>query len=61
MTSSPQIDRKVVGQLACPACTGDLHLKALHLVCSACGRAYPVIDGIPVLITERAEPRNAPR
>lgn len=61
MTSSLQIDEDVVSQLACPACAGDLRLEAAHLVCSACGRAYPVVDGIPVLIAERAEPRNAPR
>jgi uncharacterized protein YbaR (Trm112 family) len=25
-----------------------------HLLCTACGRSYPVVDGIPVLIAERA-------
>jgi uncharacterized protein len=45
--------------LACPACRGDLRASAetapASLVCVACGRAYPIIDGIPVLIVERAE------
>jgi uncharacterized protein YbaR (Trm112 family) len=42
-------------QLACPACLGDLRAEEARLVCMACGRAYPVVDGIPVLIAERAE------
>jgi len=49
-----QFDEAVVSQLACPACAGDLRLATSHLVCIACQRAYPVIDGIPVLIKERA-------
>jgi uncharacterized protein len=53
-------------QLACPACGGDLHAHPASLVCSACGRAYPILDGIPVLIAERAAPapgeeKSAPR
>jgi uncharacterized protein YbaR (Trm112 family) len=48
-------DSSVVNQLACPACLGDLRLEEIRLVCAACGRTYPVVDGIPVLIAERAE------
>jgi hypothetical protein len=48
-------DPSVVDQLACPACLGDLHMKDARLLCAACGRAYPVVDGVPVLIAERAE------
>jgi hypothetical protein len=50
------IDAAVLSQLACPACHGDLHLDASHLLCVACARAYPIVDGIPVLIADRAEP-----
>jgi uncharacterized protein YbaR (Trm112 family) len=41
--------------LACPACFGSLRLDGAHLKCAACRRAYPIVDGIPVLIAERAE------
>lgn len=41
-------------QLACPACLSALHLSPQQAVCTGCGRIYPVIDGIPVLIVERA-------
>jgi len=54
-THSPAIDTGVLAQLACPACHGDLHAEGSCLVCSACGRRYPIVDGIPALIVERAE------
>jgi uncharacterized protein len=52
-------DPSVLDQLACPACRGQLRLEASRpetssLACESCGRAYPIIDGIPVLIAERA-------
>jgi uncharacterized protein YbaR (Trm112 family) len=63
-TDSPKFDASVVAQLACPACFGALRLDASqsaesHLVCAACSRAYPIIDGIPALIIERAEADRA--
>ncbi len=51
---SPSFDPSVVDRLACPACLGKLRLEEGALVCAACGRTYPVIDGIPVLIADRA-------
>ncbi len=52
-------DPSVVDQLACPACLGALRLEEDKLVCQACGRAYPIVDGIPSLIARREEnPRN---
>jgi len=41
--------------VVCPACWGELSAGAETLECGACGRKYPAIDGIPVLIVERAE------
>jgi uncharacterized protein YbaR (Trm112 family) len=43
------------GQLACPACLDSLRVEDGWLVCTGCARAYPVVDGIPVLIVERAQ------
>jgi uncharacterized protein YbaR (Trm112 family) len=51
----PAFDPAVLAQLACPACFGDLRLEGPRLVCIACRRAYAIVDGIPVLIVERAE------
>jgi uncharacterized protein YbaR (Trm112 family) len=51
----PSFDRAALGQLACPACYGDLQSEDACLVCTTCRCAYPIIDGIPVLIVERSE------
>jgi uncharacterized protein len=51
---SVAFDPEIVNQLACPACLGALRLEATHLVCAGCGHKYPIVDGIPVLIVERA-------
>jgi uncharacterized protein len=53
--SQSGFDARALDRLACPACFGALSAAAAQVVCAACGRAYPVIDGIPVLIAERAE------
>ena len=42
------------GDLACPVCFGSLTFSEVEVVCAGCGRRYPVVDGIPVLIAERA-------
>ncbi len=42
----------ILDQLACPACLFDLQLEKTALTCSGCGRVYPILDGIPVLIAE---------
>lgn len=36
-------------QLACPACYSELRMEADRLICTRCGAAYPIVDGIPVL------------
>jgi len=52
----PAFDPAILDQLACPVCLGALRLEEeTRLLCGACGRAYPVVDGIPVLIAGREE------
>jgi uncharacterized protein len=53
------VDPALLEWLACPACFGGLRVGDAQLVCMGCGRAYPVVDGIPVLIAERAEIRKS--
>jgi uncharacterized protein len=48
------LDSSVLELLACPACHGELRAEAAQLVCTACGRAYPIADGIPALIAAPA-------
>jgi hypothetical protein len=40
--------------LACPVCRGALVLDAEAVRCTGCARRYPVVDGIPVLLANRA-------
>jgi uncharacterized protein YbaR (Trm112 family) len=40
--------------LACPVCHQALQLELSYVVCTGCARRYPVIDGIPILLAERA-------
>ncbi|MFE1945088.1 Trm112 family protein [Streptomyces massasporeus] len=42
--------------LACPACHSSLTEQDTELICTdtSCGLAYPVRDGIPVLLVDEA-------
>ena len=51
---SVSFDQTVVADLACPVCHGGFELGDQRLVCLSCGRAYPIVDGIPILIADRA-------
>jgi uncharacterized protein YbaR (Trm112 family) len=54
-----QLDPQLMDILACPAEDhGPLRAEADAdvLVCTVCGRRYPVEDGIPVLLLDRAIP-----
>jgi len=49
-------DASIVSQIACPACYGDLRNDGrVRLICISCARSYRIVDGIPVLIVERAD------
>ena len=41
--------------LVCPADRAKLNLKGDALECTACGRRYPIRDGIPIMIVEEIE------
>ena len=44
--------------LACPQCKGEITPDESHdqLLCQACKLAYPVRDGIPVMLIDEATP-----
>jgi hypothetical protein len=49
------IDEAVLSLLVCPACHANLTLPDPEtLVCSGCGRRYPIRDGLPVLLVSAA-------
>ncbi|HSJ82642.1 MAG TPA: Trm112 family protein [Acidimicrobiia bacterium] len=51
------IDPQLAAILVCPVDKSDLSEDEAtsHLVCTKCGRRYPVQDGIPVMLVEEAE------
>lgn len=44
------LDPEFLKILACPECKTPLREHGETLVCAACSRAYPVRDGVPVLV-----------
>ena len=46
----------ILAVLACPKCRGPLARAPLGLACESCRVYYPIIDDIPVLLTEEALP-----
>ncbi len=50
------LDRKLLDILACPICKSKLHFdkEANELICRADKLAFPVRDGIPVMLEEEA-------
>lgn len=43
-----------IERLVCPVCRQRLALADGGVRCVGCGRLYPMADGIPVLIADRA-------
>lgn len=50
------MDKKLLEILVCPKCKGKLKLdkKADELICEKDALAYPIRDGIPVMLEEDA-------
>ncbi|MFQ5952729.1 MAG: Trm112 family protein [Candidatus Omnitrophota bacterium] len=49
------INKELLNILACPACKADVKLEGDKIICTSCGRRYPIRDGIPVMLVEEAE------
>ena len=51
------LDPKLLEILACPVCHGRIRERegGSRLQCLECGLQYPVLDGIPILLADRAE------
>ncbi|RTR06032.1 Trm112 family protein [Halomonas nitroreducens] len=50
------MDKELLAMLVCPLCKGKLkyNREAQELICRFDGLAYPVRDGIPVMLPEEA-------
>ncbi len=49
------IDKELLDILACPLCKVEVKLEEDRIVCTKCGRRYPVRDDIPIMLIEEAE------
>ena len=49
------VPKELLDILVCPVDKAKVHLQGDRLVCEQCGRAYPVRDGIPIMLVEEAE------
>ena len=50
------LTKDILNILACPACKGKLTARdnKSKLMCHSCGRAFPVREGIPVMLMDEA-------
>jgi uncharacterized protein YbaR (Trm112 family) len=50
------MDKQLAAMLVCPNCKGQLKFdrEAQELVCTFDGLAYPVRDGVPVMLEQEA-------
>lgn len=49
------IDQELLKILACPACKADVRLENGRIVCTKCGRRYPIKDDIPIMLIDEAD------
>ncbi len=58
------LDKDFLNLLVCPACKAPLLQDGDNLICQRenCGLRYPVEDGVPVLLVDRAtKPDDKPK
>ncbi|MCF6149679.1 MAG: Trm112 family protein [Candidatus Kuenenia sp.] len=49
------VSKELLEILACPLCKTDVRLEGDKIICTQCGRRYPVKDDIPVMLIDEAE------
>jgi uncharacterized protein YbaR (Trm112 family) len=49
------MEDKIFELIACPRCKGDLRREGDWLLCQACRKKYPIEEGVPILLSEKAE------
>ena len=48
------MNKELLDILVCPACRKGVKEQGKEVVCRACGRRYPVRDGVPVMLVDEA-------
>jgi uncharacterized protein YbaR (Trm112 family) len=50
--TKPVISPDLLALLVCPIDKQDVRLQGSELVCTSCGRHYPIEDGIPNMLVD---------
>jgi uncharacterized protein YbaR (Trm112 family) len=50
------INSELLEILVCPACRGKVEQKDQYIVCTACGRRYPIREEIPIMLINESLP-----
>ncbi len=50
----PAISPDLLAILVCPVDKQELRLDGERLICTACGRIYPIEEGIPIMLVDEA-------
>lgn len=53
------LDSKLLAILVCPLCKAKLETSKTELICNKCKLAYPIDDGIPVMLVDSARKTDA--
>lgn len=48
------VDAALLELIVCPSCHAALSVEGSELACTGCDLVYPIVDGIPVLLIDRA-------
>lgn len=58
MSKKNIFDTELLEILACPKCKGDLELATdkSGLICHACRLKYPIEEGMPIMLIDKAIP-----
>lgn len=54
-SSEPVISPSLLAILVCPVDKQEVRVEGTALVCTACGRRYPIVDGIPNMLVDLAD------
>jgi uncharacterized protein YbaR (Trm112 family) len=52
--TAQSLTEEYLRRIVCPVCHQSLQLEEAAIRCQGCGKRYPVVDGIPVLLADRA-------
>ena len=55
------ISKELLDILACPICKTDVRLEGDKIICTECGRRYPIRDDIPIMLIDEAELPEKPK